>query len=201
MIIILVVLLLTGLIFGRAFCGFACPLGGLQELASKLRFKSKYKRSNPKNIRIPKLYSKIIQYSFFVIFLVVGIIWGLSVVQLLSPFGGFQLFSMPILPAVLIPSIFLGVVLVLSFFYYRPYCQLLCPFGALVSVTSRFSLFKIRRTSDCNDCNLCEKICPTDESKAESVKDECYLCGRCIETCPKDALKYCRKSSVEERSK
>jgi polyferredoxin len=194
MIIILIVLIVTGLIIGRSFCGFACPLGGLQELASKIRFKSKYKKSNPKTIKIPKLYSKIIQYSFLVIFVVVGIIWGMSVVQLLSPFEGFKLFNFPVLPAILIPSIFLGVILVLGFFYYRPYCTLLCPFGALVSITSRFALFKIRRTSDCNECQLCEKICPTEESYADSVKDECYQCGRCIETCPKDALKYSKKT-------
>ena len=135
-----------------------------------------------------KIYSKIIQYTFLVIFGAVGIVWGASVIQMLNPFGGFKIFTNPYAPAFLIPIILLSVIFIVSFFYYRPWCQLFCPYGALTSIVSRFSRYKLRRTDDCNQCELCEKICPTGESFADSVKDECYMCGRCIEICPKDAI-------------
>ena len=38
MIVMIVILLLTVLLFGRIFCGFACPVGALQEFISKINF-------------------------------------------------------------------------------------------------------------------------------------------------------------------
>ena len=49
MIIVLILLLLTTLFFGRLFCGYACPVGALQELMSKWKFKSNLKEQ--KNVR------------------------------------------------------------------------------------------------------------------------------------------------------
>ena len=55
-----------------------------------------------------------------------------------------------------------------------------------MSLIGRFSLIKIRRTSACLDCGLCEKICPTLEGFSKSRKGECYLCCRCIDFCSKE---------------
>lgn len=46
----------------------------------------------------------------------------------------------------------------LSSYIYRPWCRILCPFGALVSLTSRFSRYKLRRTESCTNCGSCENI-------------------------------------------
>jgi len=43
MIVILGVLVLSTFLIGRIFCGYACPMGALQELVSKLNFKSSVK--------------------------------------------------------------------------------------------------------------------------------------------------------------
>ncbi|MHA1728416.1 MAG: 4Fe-4S binding protein [Promethearchaeota archaeon] len=192
-IIMLVLLLLMGLFFGRLFCGSACPLGALQELMSKFRFKSEYSKKNPKVLNLSKKTTKIIQYTFFIVYAVLGIIWGSALIQALNPFLGFQIFPIfrtPMLPVIIIPLILLVVISIASIFFYRPWCRLFCPFGTLVSITARFSMFKLRRTEDCDDCKLCEKICPTQEAFKDSTKDECYLCGRCIEICPKDAIVF-----------
>ena len=87
----------------------------------------------------------------------------------------------------------LGVILVASVFTYRPWCRLLCPFGTMAWLTSRFSRFKIRRNENCTDCKLCEKICPTSEAFTESTKAECYLCNLCVDNCPANALEYTKK--------
>jgi len=66
MIIMLTILLIAVLIFGRLFCGFACPLGAMQELASKINFKSKVKEQ--KNVKykfdIPLKGANVIRWIF-----------------------------------------------------------------------------------------------------------------------------------------
>jgi ferredoxin-type protein NapH len=192
--IIVAALLVTTFLFGRIFCGYACPLGAIQELMSKLQFKSNLKGQKDKKILI--LNSKItfyIRFGYFIIFVGAGIIWGLAVLQYLNVFIGFQIFHNPGFPLIGIPAILLAIIIISSIFIYRPWCRLFCPFGTVADLTSRFSLFKLRRTEDCNNCGLCEKICPTQEAERESNKSECYLCNRCVEICPQDAIELKRK--------
>jgi polyferredoxin len=76
---------------------------------------------------------------------------------------------------------------------YRPFCRLVCPYGALLSLAAGKSLLRLHRTGACIDCKKCENACPTDEAKRGDAKAECYLCGRCKDVCPAaGALKYDR---------
>ena len=191
MIIILIILLLTVLLFGRIFCGFACPVGALQELISKINFKSNIKKQ--KNVKykidISLKTANIIRWIFFGVIIVLAIIWSFSLLQVINPFTGYKLFTNPLAPLFLIPGITLIIVAIASFFMYRPWCRLFCPFGTLASVVGRFSQYKYNRTEDCNECGLCEKICPTHQAERDSKKDDCYYCNRCIDICPQDAIK------------
>ena len=191
---ITVALLLTTFLFGRIFCGYACPLGAIQELMSKFQFKSNLKAQ--KNKKILALNSKVtfyIRIGYFVVFIGAGILWGLAVLQYLNIFIGFQIFKKPGFPMIGIPAILVGIIIITSIFVYRPWCRLFCPFGTLADLTSRFSMFKLRRTEDCTDCKLCEKICPTQEGERDAPKGECYLCNRCVDICPQAALEFTRK--------
>ena len=191
----LIMLLLTTIIFGRIFCGYACPLGALQEIGSNLKFKSEMKsQKKVKNkIELPKKAVFLIRWGFFGLMVLLGVIWGIALLQVANPFLGFSVFRNSLGVMIIIPVIILTAVLVSSLFVYRPWCRLLCPFGTLASVTSRFSIYKYRRTEKCNDCELCEKICPTAEAGRESTKSECYFCNRCVDICPQDAIELRRK--------
>ncbi|MFO8017253.1 MAG: 4Fe-4S binding protein [Promethearchaeia archaeon] len=190
MIIILAVLLASTLIIGRLFCGFACPMGALQELASEVNFKSDVEEQKQRNIygNIPQKKSNQIRWGFLIVSIVTSLIWGVPLLQLLNPFLGFSFLRIntPTIMMMIIPLITLLVIFTLSFFIYRPYCRFLCPFGALASLLSRFSEYKYTRTPQCTDCELCEEICPTNEASRDSKKKECYFCGRCIEVCPEN---------------
>ncbi|TFG24610.1 MAG: 4Fe-4S binding protein [Promethearchaeota archaeon] len=195
MIIVLIILLLTTLVFGRIFCGYACPVGAVQELISKIKFKSSIK--GQKNIKfkidISEKTARIIRWSFFAVVILIIVVWNIALLQLLNPFVGYSFFRDPLAMVLLIPLISLISVMVLSIFIYRPWCRLLCPFGALAGFTSRFSKLKYCRTEACTDCGLCEKICPTQESYKNSSKGECYYCNRCVDICPVDAIKLQKK--------
>ena len=191
---ITMILLLTTFLFGRIFCGYACPLGAIQELMSKFQFRSNLKdQKNKKTISLNPKIAFFIRMGYFIIFILSGILWGLAVVQYLNVFEGFKIIKNPGFPIVGIPAILIGIIIITSIFIYRPWCCLFCPFGALAELTSRVSLFKLRRTDACNDCGLCEKICPTQEAERDSHKGECYLCNRCVEICPQNAIELKRK--------
>jgi formate hydrogenlyase subunit 6/NADH:ubiquinone oxidoreductase subunit I len=51
------------------------------------------------------------------------------------------------------------------------------------------------RTGDCTECELCEKVCPTQEAFRDSKKAECYFCGRCVDICPVNAIKLERRKN------
>ncbi len=191
MIINLAILLLTVLLFGRILCGFACPVGSLQELISQIKYKSNIKKQ--KNVKykidISLKTATIIRWIFFGVITVLAIFWSFSLLQIINPFIGFNIFTNPLAPLFLIPGITLILVIIVSFFIYRPWCRLFCPFGALSSLVGRFTQFKYVRTEDCNDCGLCETICPTHQAERDSKKRECYYCNRCVTVCPQDAIK------------
>jgi len=190
LIIVLMILLLTVFLVGRILCGFACPVGVLQELISKIKFKSNIKKQkNVKKIDISLKTATIIRWIFFGVVAVLAIFWSFSLLQIINPFTGFNIFTNPLAPLFLIPGITLITVIIASFFIYRPWCRLFCPFGALSSLVGRFTRYKYIRTEDCNDCGLCEKICPTHQAERDSKKRECYYCNRCVTVCSQDAIK------------
>ena len=195
MVVILGILLLSTFLIGRMFCGYSCPVGALQELVSKLNFKSSVKEQKKTKLAIntSQKIANIIRWSFFIIIAIILVVWGISIVQIINPFTGFKVFTNPFSVALLIPLISLIVITVLSFFIYRPWCRYLCPFGAFSTLTSRYSIFSLSRTDDCNECGLCEKICPTQEAFSDSKKGECYYCNRCVEACPNDAIKMSKQ--------
>ncbi len=190
-ILILSLLFFSSLVMGRIFCGYICPLGTLQELISKINFKSNLKESKEAKYRIEvsSRFSSKIRWIFLSILFLLAVVWSIIILPEFNPLSGF-LFLKTFAPTLIIPFISLVIVCITSIFIYRPFCRFLCPFGAGSSFLSRFTGIKYQRTEDCTECGLCEKICPTQEAAADSKKGECYFCNRCIEICPNDAIKF-----------
>ena len=88
----------------------------------------------------------------------------------------------------------LGVLLflvLLSVKIYRPFCQYLCPLGAVYGWFNRFSLVQIQWNKEgCTSCMACKRACPVNLSPEEiSVSAECIKCGQCVDACPEKCLK------------
>ena len=166
------------LIFGRIFCGYVCPLGAMKEMASMIRFKPKldYNRKYWKK----KSY---LRWGFFAAYAIISMVWGLQATLFMNPINGFLIFWTPLNVMIFIAFLIFILTLFISIFIYRPYCRFFCPFGALAAILGRFSPLKIRRTAQCTECGICEKICPTLEGFEFSTKAECYYCNRCIDFC------------------
>ncbi len=172
-----VVAVLT-VVFGRFFCGYLCPAGAVQEIAY--------------HAPVPKLHPSLknpfmaVRGIIFVIFIIMAFVFSAS---LLAWFGIRDFFHLVLSAG----SIVFIIVLAVSMAFYRPFCRLVCPYGALLALGAAAGILKLRRTAACIACGKCEKACPTDEAKKDDAKAECYLCGRCLEVCPKEgALRYAK---------
>lgn len=141
------------LLFGRVFCSGVCPLGALQELI------------NVRNFRLSRAVSATLSLIPW-IYLAFTILYAATRSQFLicrlDPFVGiFRLGGD-------IGIMTFGIVLlIMSIFIGRPFCQFLCPYGALLSVFSALSWKKLEITNKgCINCALCGLSCPVDAIRA-----------------------------------
>ncbi|MGE5315353.1 MAG: 4Fe-4S dicluster domain-containing protein [Acidobacteriota bacterium] len=88
----------------------------------------------------------------------------------------------------------LGLVVWMSYYHGRMFCNLLCPAGALLGLLSRVSLFKLDfNNEECRDCSLCEKLCKAeciDYKKRVLDSSRCVSCFNCIDACPAVGVHY-----------
>ena len=144
--------ILFTLLFGRVFCAGVCPMGALQELV------------NVKSYRLSKTVTTVLGLVPW-IYLSIAVLFAVTnsafIICRFDPFVGiFRLGGD-------ITLISFGVVLlVISVFTGRPFCRFICPYGALLSLFARVSVWRMKITKkDCNNCELCHNACPVDAIK------------------------------------
>lgn len=81
-----------------------------------------------------------------------------------------------------------------AWFWGREYCNTICPVGTLLSLFSRFSMFRIQIDADkCVACGRCGRGCKASciDMDAHTVDyTRCVDCFDCIDRCKEGAVKY-----------
>jgi len=191
---------IVGSLIGRIPCGWLCPFGLLQDLI--------YKIPTPK-ISIPKFMSYF-KYAFLIIMVIALPIF------IVDEFGfGQTWFCKWVCPAGTleagIPMIgldenirsqigwlfswkvgILVIFLIWMVFSKRPFCRVVCPLGAFLSLFNKISFFRITVFPEkCVKCNACYRNCPTELKIYETpASPDCILCLKCVKACKFDAVKY-----------
>lgn len=145
--------IVSAYLFGRVFCAGVCPFGALQDLV------------NVKNYRLSRAVSgalSIIPWIYLVFALLYALTRTRFIICQFDPFIGiFRLGGDWGL------IIFGAILLIMSVFTGRPFCRFLCPYGALLSIFSSVSIWKIKITKKpCISCELCHNSCPVDSIRA-----------------------------------
>ncbi|MDR2345027.1 MAG: 4Fe-4S dicluster domain-containing protein [Planctomycetaceae bacterium] len=100
----------------------------------------------------------------------------------------------------IISAVMFLLVMFLSFFYGRRYCNMICPVGTLLGFVANFSLFRVKLDrSKCIKCGLCEKICKGECINSKSCivdSSRCVTCFNCFSVCRKNAISYLSISLV-----
>jgi len=187
----LIMVLFFGLIAGRAFCSWICPLNMVTDLANWLRKKTGLDVSGKSPV-----ISRKTRYWVIGISLVVSFFSGMAAFERISPIS--------MLHRGLIFGMGMGWTMVLAVFLFdlllarNGFCGHVCPLGGFHSLITRFSLIRIKHSKEkCTLCMRCLDICPEGQvlpmiGKASSAvtSGECTNCGRCIEVCDDQAMKF-----------
>jgi polyferredoxin len=179
---------LSAILFGRAFCGWVCPGGLVNQLIGKVSIMK---------LRIQNRFTEIAAWGLFGALALSIIIWiGLFNPRSMIPIRVGEFWSSILLSFehasvlwLVRTFVVLGLVaagLVIA----NLWCRFACPTGGLLELIKRISLFRIFKTNACNDCNACLKVC---EMGSRPDEVNCTNCGDCLKSCPVDAIKIGRK--------
>jgi len=174
----------------KFICSWGCQLGTLQDLIFRLNRDSKDRKGLFGQFKIPFIISNSIRILFFLVLTLVAFIWAADIIGQIDPFKIFKPQAIGIAG-----GLFIGLILVLSLFVYRPWCHFFCPFGLTGWIAEKVSFFKIKVDYDkCISCRACSKACPSTVMdailKQDRIIPDCFSCGTCIETCPVKAISF-----------
>lgn len=200
---------LFGSLLGRFVCGWLCPFGLAQDLLHRIPVFHK-KKCLPLHHVLK--YGKYLVLVLFVIFGSLFLFGGFAKVPAFCKYicpSGTLFGALPLLAAngqlreqagglFLWKLAVLLFILILSVKVYRPFCQYLCPLGAIYGLFNRFSLVQIHWEEEkCVSCGACERACPVALSVREiSRSPECIRCGRCVSACPESCLRFSGKGTA-----
>ena len=168
--------LLLTLLFGRLWCGWACPQTALVDLTG---FLERARRAG--GWRAPAAYLAVAAASA-----VVGadLLWYfVEPAEFLRRAATFRLG--PVLGwswAVGALVVFLDLA-----FWRQGFCATTCPYaklqGALLDRSSMVIAYDTRRAEDCVECKACVRVCPVGIDIRNGLQAACTSCGECVDAC------------------
>ncbi|MFP5517059.1 MAG: 4Fe-4S binding protein [Alphaproteobacteria bacterium] len=169
------------LFWGRgAFCGWLCPFGALQELASKAA-----KRIGIRQIAVPFALHQRLWPIKYIIFL---LLFGFSLQSLATAEKAAEI--EPFKTAIILHFIrdwwfvaFAVALLAAGLVIERFFCRYLCPLGAALAIPGRLRMFDwLRRYKECGSpCQRCGNECPVQAIHPDGTinPNECIQCLHC----------------------
>lgn len=185
-------LVLITYLVGKVWCGWVCHLGALQEflyLPGRIKvLQSEKAQKIMRWLRIVFLIALIVQI----------LITRTNLFKTVDPFKvAFNLHA-----ANMTGWILLGLLLITSYFMYRPFCKTVCPIGLILGWVSKIPGASILAPkSGCTGCNICDTSCSinaiTRDNKLSTIDNqECIACGNCIGDCKKGSMSFVRKNKL-----
>lgn len=210
MITFVIFIVLFTAVFGRVFCGWACPQTVFMEMVfRKIEYliegdARQQKKLNAMPMNGEKFFKKLLKHVIF--FTIAFLIGNWFMMYILGSEKAIQIISEP-------PSHHLaGFIAVLAFsgvFYFifswfrEQACVIVCPYGRFQSVlldkSSIVVSYDFKRgekrgkiskkktpppdQGDCVDCNQCVEVCPTGIDIRNGTQLECVNCTACMDAC------------------
>ncbi len=207
--ITVLVLCLSALLLGRAFCAWFCPIGLVGEWLYRLRSRLMAGEWTPPRWLDAVLRSQKFLVLGFLLFIILLAVPAAALPgYLASPYHqaadmkmGAFFFNLT-----LISGLCLGWVLLITALFRQGFCRYLCPYGAWLALLGLLTPLRIRRDparclrSVGHDCDKCSRACPSriQVHQLSAVRSlECSSCLSCVAACPKraDALHLGSKTS------
>ncbi|KUO70301.1 MAG: hypothetical protein APF77_16560 [Clostridia bacterium BRH_c25] len=185
--------ILLALLFGRAYCGYICPIGLKQRFfnfVGELIFKEPFE--------IPKRLDKYMRMFKYIVASVL-IIWSLFKLRILigdNPLSqyselwnelGFIEGMLDWVMIILFLSTIIGSITIKYF-----YCKYFCIKGSVFGLLSNVCAFRLKVDKNkCTECKSCSMNCPMNirVHTLETVKSmDCLRCQQCVAVCSEKAI-------------
>lgn len=188
--------ILSTLVLGRWFCGWACHLVALQDLCLVL-LKRAGIRPRPLRSRLLALVPALAALYMFAYPLAYRLALGdeLGPVEVALTKSDFWS-TFPPWPVALATFAVCGFAIV-YFLGAKGFCTYACPYGAFFGLADRLAPGRIRVTDACEGCGHCTATCSSNVLVHQEVREHgmvvdpgCMKCLDCVSVCPKGALYF-----------
>ncbi len=199
---VLVVIIFYGLVGGRVFCSWVCPVNIIADSTAWLRDRI--------GIRGVLFFSNSSRYWLLAMVGGLALVFQSALWEMINP--------VTIFPRAIIFGLSSALVVAAALFFFdlllgkRGWCQI-CPTGAFYSLLGYLSPLKViaGNRERCDQCQACYRVCPEPQVLHEPLRVEgsspvirsgqCTNCGRCIDVCPQSVFKFGNRFSPENKGK
>jgi len=208
MILFIVFIALFTVVFGRIFCGWACPQTVFLEMVfRKIEYLIEGDAAEQRMLKkapwnTDKLIKKVSKWLIFwlISFLIantfLAYIIGIDELKKIVSDGPFQHVG-----GLVAISIFTSIFFFVFAWLREQVCTTICPYGRMQGVLldrnsivvaydhsrgedrARYKKNEVRTAGDCIDCMQCVKVCPTGIDIRNGTQLECTNCTACIDAC------------------
>lgn len=198
-------------LFGRVWCGWACPETVFLEFVFRpierlIEGGARRRRQlDSTEAGWPKIIRKALKYTIFAL-----LAWILASTALAYFVGRDELLAMMIDSPLVNPKLFAATLVMMAFLLFQfawfreQFCSILCPYARFQSVLmDSDSLVVSYDTSEgeprgksgtgCVDCGKCVRVCPAGIDIRNGLQLECIQCTSCIDACDSVMVKLGRQ--------
>lgn len=183
----------AALAFGRGFCSWICPIGGMDDMFSGLT----------KNPYIKAVDNKWLNLPFAIIIVTALLLMGkvIPTTQCTQNCPSKNILCNAAVPvssfwgiAAILGLVFIAFAIILPLLTgKRTMCSFICPIGRLQSLLSKIGLIKLAVEKDkCTGCKKCTGLCTsfgmTEFENELMISGLCTKCMKCYENCPFSAV-------------
>jgi polyferredoxin len=197
-------LFLSSLFLGRAWCGWVCPAGATQELCSKVNGR----QYNGKKRNLIKYFI----WAPWIAIIVTMFIQAGGIKSIDPLYQTWNGISINDLPSVIMFAAIAGAIAIFALAAgKRAACHTICwmaPFmiiGRKIRNKANWPALQLEADkTKCVNCKTCTKNCSMSLDVNAMVHSqtmentECILCGNCVDSCPKEAIKYTFSGRAEK---
>ncbi|QQT24525.1 MULTISPECIES: cytochrome c oxidase accessory protein CcoG [Sphingobacterium] len=208
MLIAMVCIVLFTVVYGRVWCGWACPQTIFMELIfRKIEYWiegdwTQQKKLNAAENSFEKNKKKILKHTIFLI--ISFFISNIFLSYIIGTDALIKIITDPLdahIAGLISISVFTLVFYAVFSYIREIVCIAICPYGRLQSVllddqstVVAYDHFRgeprgkhrkddLKEKGDCVDCNLCVQVCPTGIDIRKGLQMECVSCTACIDAC------------------